>query len=304
MTAPLWKRCARHAALAQANVVSGAVACLSAALVWSPLPLVLWGVGASIWIFHASTSLPYARKLIQAERDAEEHRARATRDAEADALTFRLHQEPLSTWIRAGKLADDAARYRELERTADQISHVLSSRPELALEWSLDLRREVARLLETYLQLARARLAQLEILAESPAPQPAPGAPAMHAVMPFPDVALRLREVDREMARLQQLVEREPAAATIRRGHIELLERRKAQLVECAARDQKLAAQLEALVDVFRFLLERVSGTDVDSSAISEYMGGVVEQVEETRRAVEAAPPAPERPQAARAAVH
>ena len=297
MTTTLINRCLRSAASHPAHLLSGTTAGLIAALVWNPLPVALFAVGSGIWLTHAATSLGYAKRLLQAESDARDDAARRARKAHFDALALQQLQPPFSGWVKHGALPDYANRYRELELTGARIAEAVAGRPELALEWTLDLKQEVNRLLETYLALARARLSQLDLLCGGDV-QTTPRAPGVEG---------RLAEADKEIARLRALADQEPAAAEIRRSHLEVLERRKVQLQTCAARDARLAAQMEALVDVFRFLLERVSGADVDSAGITEYLGGVLTQVQEAQRWAEVAPLATEATpprQAERAPMH
>lgn len=260
MTTPLWRRCVLHAARSPAHVLGGAMSGLLAALGWNPLPLALFAVASGLWLLHAATSVEYARKVIAAEARERERLARQERAARADALTLQLSQPEL-----ARALPDYASRYRELDALAERIRRDAAERPELALAWTVDLEQELARLLSTYLELAQARAQQLDALG---------GATAQ----------ARIAEAGVEIARVERLLAHEPAAAEIRRSHVEVLQRRKAQLEACAARDLRLAAQLDALPDVFRFLHERVSGADVDSTAIREYLGCVVAQVEDVRR--------------------
>lgn len=282
MSKPLWKRCALHAAHAPAFVLGGAVASLLATLLWNPLPLLLWVLAGAAWLLHASTSVAYAKRVLADEARDREALARDARADRAEALALQLQQPPFFTLVRRGALPDYGVRYRELEALAARIRQSAAARPELALEWTMDLEQELGRLLASYLDLAHARLAQLERLGGLSED----GAPAR----------LRLAETEAEILRLRKLAELEPAAAEIRRSHVEVLEKRKGQLAACAAQDARLAAQLDALPDVFRFLLERVSASELDSGAIREYLGGVAAQ-SEGLQVPEPAPAAARHPQ-------
>jgi hypothetical protein len=52
----LIKKAATKALLAPGNVTSGAVALAASAALWNPLPLILWGLGSTLFVTFASTA--------------------------------------------------------------------------------------------------------------------------------------------------------------------------------------------------------------------------------------------------------
>ncbi|MBV8199949.1 MAG: hypothetical protein JOZ15_04925, partial [Acidobacteria bacterium] len=63
-------------------------------------------------------------------------------------------------------------------------------------------------------------------------------------------------------------------------------------LRDCASRDQQLVAQLTAVPDAFDVIAGRISAAQFDPGELAAYTGGVVEQIEETEKFVQAMGPA------------
>src|SRR6476620_9766147 len=66
----LIKKAAARAALAPANVISGAVALAASAALWNPLPLILWGLGSAGWVSFASTAERFHKLIAVEERQS------------------------------------------------------------------------------------------------------------------------------------------------------------------------------------------------------------------------------------------
>jgi hypothetical protein len=111
-------------------------------------------------------------------------------------------------------------------------------------------------------------------------------------VPPLPAVEGRLAELDARIASLRELAQREPSTARTREWHIGILQKQQELLRDCQHRDQQVVAQLTAVPDVFEVILGRVSASQFSVTEVASYMGGVVEQIEETERFVQSMQPA------------
>jgi hypothetical protein len=128
--------------------------------------------------------------------------------------------------------------------------------------------------------------------AASPVPTGGAGGGAAAVVPALPAVDARLAEIDARISTLQDLAQREPATARTREWHIGILQKQQELLRDCRSRDQQVVAQLTAVPDVFEVILGRVNASQFSVSEVASYMGGVVEQIEETERFVAAMRPA------------
>jgi hypothetical protein len=121
--------------------------------------------------------------------------------------------------------------------------------------------------------------------------QPAPSATAAtFATVPpaeMPEVSALLGDLDRRIAALHELADREPAAKKTREWHIGILQKQQELLRDCASRDQQLVAQLTAVPDAFDVIAGRISAAQFDAAELAAYTGGVVEQIEETEKFVQ-----------------
>ncbi len=305
-----------RAARAPANVVSGAVSLAASAILWNPLPLILWGLGSAGWLVHAGTSDKQLRKVVDEDRANAEARAAADREALYQSLARSLADEPYAGWVRSGRLPDYAVEFRKLQATREKIAQILRERPEFETSTETDVARQMSQMLAAYLSFVKARLTYIQILrsvprGNTPAAPPrqpapprivrrrgtwdsapsAPPPPSPYAAETLPQASDILASLDARIAELKERAEKEPAAASALGWHRDILEKQRALLVECVERDQSIAAQLEAFPDAFHVILGQVSASQVDQGEVVASMGSLVERVQETERFVRAVAP-------------
>jgi hypothetical protein len=288
--------------------------CLAAsAALANPLPLILWGLGATGWVSLAATGDRYIKQIEEEERRQRELKAERERDALRQRVEVMLAENPVSGWTRAGLLPDYIAVYRRLAEIRGRVTKVLLDRNDLDAVTKEGILEQLGYMLTAYLNFVRERIAYLQIVAnirpgadsgaqEVPPPPPPQSTgrrdPRLQAVRPqpraapLPNVERRLAEVDGKIQALKELADREPATARTRQWHITILEKQRDLLLECQKRDQLVVAQLGAFSDVFEVILGRVSASQFSATEVASYMGSVVEQIVETERFVDSLRPA------------
>lgn len=319
----LLKKSIAKAIQSPGNVVAGAVSLAASAVLWNPLPLILWGLGATGWVTLGATGDRYIRQIEEEERRDAERKTEAERELLRQKVEASLAEPPINNWTRANLLPDYMAVYRCLGDIRGRVSKVLADRTDLDEPSKSNILQQLGYMLSAYLNFVRERVSYLQILATirpgadaplslqppaaattAPPPPPdrrrgiqvqiQPGRPLAPAQpsSPLPSVEKRLAEVDDKVKQLQELAEKEPATARTRQFHIGILQKQRDLLVECQKRDQCVVAQLGAFSDVFEVILARVSASQLSANEVASYMGGVVEQVMETERFVESLRPA------------
>lgn len=327
----LWKKSLKKAVTSPGNMISGAVCVAASAALWNPLPLILWGLGATGWTVLASTDKSVHKQILEEERREEEAKIEAEREVLRQKIEAQLLEPPIVHWIRRGALPDYMQAYRRLVELRDRVARVLRERG----EDSGGILQQLNYMLTAYLSFVRERVIYLQILANvRPAapgmddsgvsfPAGAAGAAGAGKTTPPPagfaqnrwervtkprqqqkpqaddaapagppSVDSRLEEIDRKIERLRELAKKEPATARTREWHISILDKQRELLVECQKRDQTCVAQLGAFLDVFEVILGRVTASQFSATEIAGYMSSVVEQIEETERFVESLQPA------------
>jgi hypothetical protein len=319
----LLKKSIAKAIQSPGNVVAGAVSLAASAVLWNPLPLILWGLGATGWVTLGATGDRYIRQIEEEERRDAERKTEADRELLRQKVEASLAEPPINNWMRAGLLPDYMAVYRRLADIRSRVSKVLADRTDLDDVSKNNILQQLGYMLNAYLSFVRERVSYLQILftirpnadalssqpvaVAAPVPNPAPpdrrrgiqiqtqpARPAMAPPAPsqLPSVEKRLAEIDGKMKQLQELAQSEPATARTRQFHIGILQKQRDLLLECQKRDQCVVAQLGAFSDVFEVILARVSASQLSANEVASYMGGVVEQVMETERFVESLRPA------------
>ena len=317
----LLKKSIAKAIQSPGNMVAGAVSLAASAVLWNPLPLILWGLGATGWVSLAATGDRYIRQIETEERRAAELKAEKDREVLRQKVEASLAENPIGNWTRAGLLPDYMSVYRRLAEIRGRVEKVLGDRDDLDAVSKVGILQQLGYMLTAYLNFVRERVAYLQILSTirpgadtptlqaapmtqgtqpvqmPPAPQrgfrlqparPAPPAPAA----PLPSVEKRLAEVDDKVKQLEALAQQEPATARTRQFHIGILQKQRDLLLECQKRDQCVVAQLGAFSDAFEVILGRVSASQFSATEVASYMGTVVEQVVETERFVDSLRPA------------
>lgn len=311
----LFKKSVAKAIQSPGNLVTGAVSLAASAVLWNPLPLILWGLGATGWVSLAATGDRYIKQIEEEERRQAELKAERDREALRQRVEVLLAENPVANWTRSGKLPDYMAVYRRLAEIRGRVTKVLFDRPDLDAVTKEGILQQLGYMLTAYLSFVRERISYLQILANirpgadaaelqaSPPPPPPQqqsrrdqqrlqAVRALPPAPPLPSVDKRLAEVDVKIKALQELAQKEPATARTRQWHVNILEKQRELLLECRKRDQLVVAQLGAFSDVFEVILGRVSASQFSATEVASYMGSVVEQIVETERFVDSLRPA------------
>jgi hypothetical protein len=309
----LVKKSIARAATAPGNLISGAVSLAASAVLWNPLPLILWGLGSTGWMVFASSSEKIRKEILEDEKLAREARAESDREILRQKVEALLLEHPVSAWVAAGSIPNYMVVYRRLIEIRGRIAKVIHERSEVDDMAEAGILQQLGYMLTAYLQFVRERIVYLQIIANirpaagagkdavPPPPPPLPDRfrkkdprlqPAPRPAPPLPSVEERLAEVDAKIEQLRELAKKEPATAKTRQWHIGILEKQRELLLECQKRDQCVVAQLGAFTDVFEVILGRVSASQFSATEVASYMGSVVEQIVETERLVESLRPA------------
>ncbi len=302
----LLKKSIAKAIQSPGNMVAGAVSLAASAVLWNPLPLILWGLGATGWVSLTATGDRYIRKIEEEERREAELKAEREREVLRQRVEGMLAENPVAGWIRAGLMPDYLAVFRRLAEVRGRVTRVLSERTDLDGFTKAGILQQLGYMLTAYLNFVRERVVYLQILAnirpnadfprEPPPPPPVRRGPQPvrppAAAGPLPSVDKRLAEVEAKIQQLQELAKTEPATARTRQWHIGILEKQRELLLECQKRDQCVVAQLGAFADVFEVILGRVSASQFSATEVASYMGTVVDQIVETERFLDTLRPA------------
>src|SRR3954447_20480593 len=218
----LLKKSIAKAIQSPGNVVVGALSLAASAVLWNPLPLILWGLGATGWVTLGATGDRYIRQIEEEERRDAERKAEADRDLLRQKVEASLAEPPLNNWARAGLLPDYIITYRRLAESRGRVARVLADRTDLDDTTKANILQQLGYMLTTYLNFVRERVAYLQILAnirpaadavsDQPVPPPLPpqvqaqaGGGArrdsrLQAVRSFPAAGTSLPSVEKRLA--------------------------------------------------------------------------------------------------------
>ncbi|HET6346064.1 MAG TPA: hypothetical protein VFH51_14100, partial [Myxococcota bacterium] len=242
----LLKKSIAKAIQSPGNLVTGAVSLAASAVLWNPLPLILWGLGATGWVSLAATGDRYLKQIEDEERRQAERKAEQDREVLRQRVEVLLAENPTANWVRSGKLPDYLAVFRRLAEIRGRVTKVLSDRTDLDTATKAGILQQLGYMLTAYLSFVRERVAYLQILANirpgadaveiQAAPPPPPpqqnrrdqqrlqAVRSLPPAPPLPSVDRRLAEVDKKIEQLQELAKKEPATARTRQWHINILE--------------------------------------------------------------------------------
>jgi len=297
----IWKKSAALAAMAPANVVSGAVGLVAAAAIWNPLPIILWSLGSATWVALASTSNKYTQKVLDVQRTELEQKAENDREALRARIQARLWEPPFSGWIDAGAMRNPLEIYPRLLEIRSRLAVLARERKEIEFLTELGILQQINEMLSSYLQLVRARMQYMLLLQDSSSRAPEPvqqvaqrGKKVLHLPQHVPSFGECIQEIASRIDSLKELAAKEPTTASAREWHIGILDKQRSLLAECEKRDQSAAAQLEAFPDAFEMILARLSTPQLDATEITQSLGNILTRVEETERFVDMMGPAVE----------
>ena len=275
----------RNAVLTPGNLFVGANALMLSAITWNPLAPVLYALGEPIWLYRA----------IAAERVTKP----SLRLLE-EQLQALVHETPSGTWIRKRRLPDYPGTYRRLVETRVHTARLVASRTEATvLEEAIVERMDD--MLCAYLMLAKERLLFHCTLAkvypqlvelERPrslvarfkralVTQPPRDNNRWSDDTPVVTVDDVQREVDGKIAGFQAELARQPELADVYIPMLDVLAKRRAELVHRADHDRKLAAQLDVFPDQFEVILSKLATPSSDHGEIVGAMTLLLEQTED-----------------------
>jgi hypothetical protein len=207
----VWRKSVKMAVSSPTNVISGAVAVAASAAFWNPLPLILWGLGATGWTIFASTGQSIQKKIEAEERQEREAAIAAQREALRQRVETSLNEPPVGAWVRRGLIPNYMQSYRRLVELRDKVAKVLKEREET--ETFADaggVAEQMDYMLTAYLNFVRERLVYVYILAnlraggagqeEDAAPSGAPGRTAVPPPPPAGFAANRWERVTKSKA--------------------------------------------------------------------------------------------------------
>jgi hypothetical protein len=288
MTTPVrsWSQRAWQALTAPANVLVGAGALVVASMAWTPLPLVLYGLGQPVWIARAARDRAESARQLQVR----------TLEAQLDQL---VRTTPCGAWIRQGKLPDYRAIYARLVETREQTARVVAARDDATHALAQDIVERQGDMLRAYLAMARDRLlfacalAQIYPQLVTPAPVTL-GARIKRALYArTPEVALisdatfvsieqAIAEVATKTAGLEAELAASPDHAPVYRPILATLATRKAELARRGAHDRDMAAQLRVFPDQFELILSKLATTGASVGEVVDDMALLLEQTDDT----------------------
>ncbi len=315
----LLKKGIKRAVTSTGNVVTGALALGASLALANPLPAILWGLGSAVYVGSRVTSASYAQKIINEEFEAEKQRSAAKHKALRAWVLKTLDEDPFYSWMGHGLMPQYGKQFLELEATRDRIARQAHARKDVAFGLESDVHKQMNLLLAAYLRFVQSRIVFVQKLSgvrldlDEPVIEPEQELslldwaahhlleveqddsqeefeePAEYDRTPLPsfDLDAQLRYLTQKRDAKKRASSQNGAAAKITAGHVEMLNRRIAFLKDIAARDQRATAQLEALPDVFYFMLDRIGSAHVDPSQITSYMTDVVSRVEADQEFVE-----------------
>jgi len=316
MTRPRpWILHVRRALMSPGNLIAGAGAVLASAATWSPLPLILYGLGEPVWLYAAATSGRYARQIADDRRAAAREASRRALAASEQQLAGLLATTPCGHWIRRGHLPDYQAGYLRLAALRDQAERVVGRRHDAANVLEHDIVARMDDMLRGYLVMARERLVFHCALAKiypvlagaveaAPPPSlrdrirraliatPDPAAadaapPAACDDAPFVALADAEREIQGKLAGFARDTERTPAHDEVYRPVIDALERRLGELAVRGQHDLAMAAQLRVLPDQIDVILNKLATAGGDVSEVITDVQLLLEQTDDAVRFAE-----------------
>jgi len=178
----LLKKSIAKAIQSPGNLVAGAVSLAASAALWNPLPLILWGLGATGWVSLAATGNRYIRQIEDEQRREAEAKAEAEREVLRQKVEASLAENPIGGWVRSGLVPDYMVVYRRLAEIRGRVSKVLGDRQDLDAVSKQGILDQLGYMQSAYLNFVRERIAYLQILttirpgADTPSVPTAPAA--------------------------------------------------------------------------------------------------------------------------------
>ncbi len=181
----LLKKSIAKAIQSPGNLVVGAVSLAASAALWNPLPLILWGLGATGWVSLAATGNRYIRQIEEEQRREGEVKAEAERELLRQKVEASLAENPIGGWVRSGLVPDYMVVYRRLAEIRGRVSKVLGDRQDLDAVSKQGILDQLGYMLNAYLNFVRERIAYLQILTTIRPGADTPSLPTAPAAAPI-----------------------------------------------------------------------------------------------------------------------
>jgi hypothetical protein len=284
MLQPRWMRHLRRALAAPGNLVAASGAIALAAITWNPLPLIFYGLGEPVWLYHAARGARYERELAEEDRD----RVTGALERQLDAL---VRGTPCGAWIRGGHLPGYPIAYLRLVELRAQIARIVEARDGVARPLEDDIIARLDDMLRAYLALARERLLFHCALAKiypqlTPEQLREPTLPWCENTR-FVPLEQALQDVRARAERLRAELAQRPELGEVYEPVIETLERRCEELEARGRADREMAAQLTVFPDQFELIASKLAQAPACAGEIAEDMKLLLEQTDDTVRFAE-----------------
>lgn len=304
-----WKAHLWRAAKAPGNLIVGAAALAASAILVNPLPLILYGLGQPVWLYHGTTSGRYAKQIEAEWKAAAEARTAEELAWLRDGIRSLVARSPSGVWIREGRIPDYLGQYDRLTEIRDQIASRVASRDDVAKALEEDIVAQMDGMLRAYLRMTRERLLFLCSLAgvypefdeAPPARTKAPSrlrrlffteaeeepVAADGARARFVTLEARLDDLQRKIDEMENDIADQPENREVYQPNIDMYRKLMAELRERGKKDQWMTAQLKTFPGTFEYILSRMASAQTDVSDIVGDMKLLIEQTDDTVRFAE-----------------
>src|SRR5262245_32654159 len=96
----LFRESVKKAVQSTWNPLTGAISLAASAVLWNPLPLILWTLGATGWVAMTSTGQRYAKVIAAEKRQKELASSIVQREQLRQQVESQLQQAPFGGWMR------------------------------------------------------------------------------------------------------------------------------------------------------------------------------------------------------------
>lgn len=319
----LLKESIKRALMAPGNIIAGVSAAgLTAAASFNPLPLIFYGIGSVVWLWHAVGNHRYDEAIMAQENHAKENQAENAQAHLQQDVRSLFGRTVVQKLMSRDFLPNYMATYDELAVIRDEAAQIARERQDMANTIEQEIIGKLDQMLAGYLRLARARVMYAQVLygvygdtavAETDYPsqeepssakrlrdtffQPKPEEPPRRrrsreagsdSYQEFKDLDTRVAELTGQIEILQQQAAENSNVAQIHKTRIGMLQKRIELLRRSNEQDQRVTAQLDAMPDAFKYILDSVRATQFTADQVTGFMSSVIGEVDETIRFVEA----------------
>lgn len=320
----LFKKSIARAVTAPGNMIAGLSSVLLSVVTTNPLPLIFFVVGSGFWVKHAVGSHRYDDEIMAGENVATQSRVQNAQEQLEREVKTLFGRPVVRQFTSQGFLPGYMRTYDGLVVIRDEAAEIARQRRDVASTIEDEIIGKLDQMLAGYLRLSRARVMYAHVLFgvygrtrqqeetgygqeessgrltslrdtlfEREDSRQRPGRRAdrhefMSSESKFKTLEERIAEIKRKIGELQRDAEANPNVAQVHKSHIDLLQKQIELLGRSSEQDQRVAAQLDALPAAFNYILDSVRATQFTADQVTSYMSGVIQEVDETIRFVEA----------------